>query len=982
MGNAQSTKVIIGEVQSLDDNIAIANASIKLKGTTITSNTNDKGIFTLTIPDSLYQKGIISIAYKNYKPLQIKINSRKELYIKLPKIYNNDEVIVTSSYTKRRKEEVVGSIATLSAKQLQTDRPIESFDKMLEGLVAGVQVEGNTELGTPVKINIRGQSALSPVFTSNRTALTTSSQPLFVIDGVPIIEQRRGDEPIAFLNNEQLLNPLANINPDDIESIAVLKDAAAASIYGSNAGNGVVIITTKKGRAGKTKINIGYSSGINTPINRLKWLTGTEYQKLLKELYINEGRDPAAAELLAGPSDINTDWFGLINQRGSFNNIDLDMSGGSENLTYRFSTSYLKTESIQKGNDYEKILFRLRVDNQLSPKLKMGISIAPSITKKNALNNYDIVPLIPNVPAYDFDGSYYEPSRLGVPNPLAVLAQNTAYHEGGALNGNVSFAYKLLNNITLTTNLGTDVVFNKLNLFDSPKNATGRTKNGFAQIYDRMNFNWINFNQVNWSPKLKGNQQIDLTAGMEIRSEYTKLLRGEGSNFSFYRLNELSNAASQSSASSKQKSTAIAYYGQAQYNVNDKYFFNVSARYDAASIFGTDVNSTINSAFGLGWNLHKEKIIEKIKWLDALKIRASYGSTGNSRIGSYEARGLYSFNSGGYNGLASSSPDSKPNPNLSWEKNNKLNIGVDIGLFKFVTATVDYYRNITKDAISLIDIDPQSGFSNRLTNVADMSNTGVDIGITTLNINKNLTWSTTLNMGFNKNIILRVNDNSSIYSTNENATAVKAGASTSAIWGFQFAGVDPATGVELFYDKNKNIVPITSLDISIKNATNLGDRLPKVQGGFINNFTYKSFNLTVNVIYNLGGYKLINYRNEWNGRNLDNRNQSVNLLDRWQRPGDVTNIPKLSRTTRFVTNSSRYLYEDTYLKLSNITLGYALPKKLTKYIKGLRVNVFANATNIAYWYKSKSPQGRNGLAEYKFNFPEAQSYTGGVRISF
>ena len=971
-----------GELTTIEDNTPIPNATIKVKGTGYNTTSNINGKFTITVPDSLQQKGILLVQYKRYKLVQYRLNGRTSVSIQLPKINTQDEIIVTSSYNQKRKEEVVGSISTVSSKELQTYRPIESFDKMLEGLVAGVQVETNTELGTPVKINIRGQNALTPVRTSNSTALTTSSQPLYVIDGVPIVEQRRGDEPIAFLNNEQLLNPIAGINPDDIESISVLKDAAAASIYGANASNGVIIITTKKGKPGKTKLSLGYSSGINTPINRIKWLNGQQYQMLLKELYINEGRDPAAAELLAGPTDVNTDWFNLVNRRGSFNNYDVDFSGGNEYSQYRISASYLKQQSIQKGNDYEAFYIRMRLDNQLHKKVRMGISLAPTITKKNALDIYGIVPLIPNVPAYDFDGSYYEPSRLGVPNPLAVLAQNTSYHEGGSINGNINVTYTALKNLSFTSNFGTNALLNKLNVYESGKNATGRTKNGFAQIYDRFNFNWINFNQASWSPKIKKGQQLDITAGMELRSEYTKLLRGTGSGFSYYRLNELSSAASQTAASSKQVSTAVAVYGQAQYNLESKYFFNVSGRNDAASIFGDDVNSTTNAAVGAGWSIYKEKWMQNSKVLSNLHLRVSYGTTGNSRIGSYEAKGLYSLSTSSYNGLVGANPTSLPNPDLTWEKKNNTNLGIDIGLLGKYNITIDLYQNIIKNAISLIDIPPQNGFSTVLANVADMRNRGADVSINAKHTIGKVQWNSTLNMGFNKNIILRVNNNSSIYSTNENATAVKAGNSTSAIWGFEFVGIDPATGVELYYDGAKNIVPVTLLNNSITNATNLGDRLPKLQGGFINAITYKDFALTINIIYNVGGYRLINYENERYGRNLDNRNQSVNLLNRWQRPGDITTGPRLSRTTRFVSNSSRYLYNDTYVKLSNVSLSYTLPKRYSTKLIGARINVFANATNLVYWYQSKSPKDANGLAEYKFNFPEAQSFTWGLKANF
>jgi hypothetical protein len=258
----------------------------------------------------------------------------------------------------------------------------------------------------------------------------------------------------------------------------------------------------------------------------------------------------------------------------------------------------------------------------------------------------------------------------------------------------------------------------------------------------------------------------------------------------------------------------------------------------------------------------------------------------------------------------------------------------------------------------------------------------MDFTIRSENIHTNtFTWNSTLVFGFNQNKILAVKNNSERFSTSENATALRAGISTGAIWGFRHAGVDPQTGMELFYDKTGKIVPADQLDINVQNAYFLGNRLPKVQGGLVNSISFKGILLSVNFVYSLGGNEMINYRNENNGRNLDNRNQSVNMLDRWQKPGDVTNIPRLSRTSRFVANSSRFMYDNTFLKLSNITINYSVPKKWTDKMAGLRVTVFVNGTNLWYWYRQQSPAGRNGIREYRFDFPEAQSFTWGIRAN-
>ncbi len=978
---AQSSVEIKGKLIDELNKEGVANANIAVKGKNQMVKGDEAGNFSMVLTAEDFKSGSLEISAENFETRFIKVNSRRSFNITLKPIINNGELVVTSSYKKSRKEEVVGSVTTLTAKQLQIDRPIESFDKMLEGQVAGLQVQGNTQLGTPVKINIRGPNALNSTRGSNSAGTTTSSQPLFIIDGVPILEQRKGDEPIAFISSEELLNPLANINPDDIESLTILKDAAAVSIYGANGSNGVILINTKSGKAGKTRVNVGYSSGLSTPINRIKYLSGPQYYTLTKEMFLNEGRDAATAEILAGSRTIDTDWFGLLNRRGSFNNLDINMSGGSSNTRFNLTGSYFKQESIQKGNDYEKVFFSLRLDQKLSRNSNLSVSISPTYTQKNALNIYGIVPLIPNLPVFEADGSFFEPSTLVIPNPLAVLAQNINRHSGGGGDAKINVDVLLFKNIKFSSSSGINLLLNKLNLFDSPKNATGRTKNGFAEIYDRNSLQWVHRDQLDWSTKFNNNQHLSALAGFELNGSNISLLRGSGSGFSYYRLNELSNAANQFAASSKQKSTGVSAYMQVDYNVNDKYFAIASARRDAASIFGTDVNATFNGALGLGWALHKENFLKNYKWLSNLKLRGSYGSSGNSRIGGYASKGIYSFTNNGYAGLTSALPQSYPNPNLSWERSYKSNIGVDIGMFKSLNVTVELYQDLKKNNISAIFIPTVYGFSSIQANVSDMKNTGIDV---TINYNKNfgqVNWNSTFTMGRNKNKIIRVINNSSINSSSENATSVRAGNSTSTIWGFKYAGVDPNNGSELFYDNKGAIIPVDNLDyLNLAAAYPIGDRLPKAFGGFINSVSYKDFTLGINLLYNIGGNVFINYRNETNGRNLDNRNMSVNLLDRWTKPGDISSIPRLSRLSRQVVNSSRYVYDDTHLKISNVSLSYRVRKAWSDKMRLGNISIFGNITNLVYWYKDKRNSNANGVQEYKYDFPEARSFTWGIKM--
>ena len=977
---------ISGTVIAQDDGTPLAGATIILKNSNVKTQSNSDGKFTITVTEAQLKEGFLLVSFVGYFKQEIRISSRNPINIRLVKETSSlNDVVVTSSYSKpKRKEEVTGSIVTLNAAQLQTSRPIESFDKMLEGLAAGVQVEQSTELGTPVKINIRGQNALTPIGGSNSQIFATSSQPLFIVDGVPIKEQRKGDEGIAFLSGEQLLNPLAGINPDDIESISILKDAAAAAIYGSSASNGVVIITTKRGKAGKSRFSFGYNQGWSTPINQIKWLNGSQYHELVKEMYLNDGRSPFDAELLAGSKTINTDWFGLVNRYSSFRNVDFDMSGGNENTQFRVSASYMDQQATQKGNDFQTINFRLSLSHQIGSKFNVDVSIAPTFTNKKALNLYSNVPIIPNAPAYNADGSFFKFNNLGVPNPLAVLAQNVDEHTGGNITSNISMRYAFKKNLKLTNIFGINGLVNKQNIFDSPKNATGESKNGYAQIYDRLDFSWVNSTVLNWNTTIKNNHNFDVIAGTEFRSESTKLLRGAGTGFTYYRLNELSNAANQISASSRQESTTASAYAQMTYNFSNKYFATASTRFDAASIFGNDVNSTINNSFGLGWLLSKEKWFYDKKWIDMLRVRVSYGTTGNSRIGSYAARGLYTFSNTGYMGNTSSSISTAPNPNLGWERSIKQNYGIDFNFLKRFEFTIDFYSNLTKDAISAIPIPPENGFTSVLANVANMRNRGFDFAITAQVLTGKFSWRTTFNGGFNENTVLSVKDKSSLFGPSTAGTALREGVSTSAIWGFRFMGVDPATGRELYLDANDKLKLATDPTFDrniVSGGVYLGDRLPKLQGGWINTFTFKNVSVTINLVYSFGSKILVSNQNENNGRNLSNRNQSVNLLDRWQKPGDIASTPMLSQIGNpLLYTSSRYLYDGTFIRLSNLSISYSLPEKWQQKLK-MRATFFANGTNLLYWYKQKSPEGRNGIREYRFSFPEMQTFTWGARVN-
>ncbi len=771
------TRIITGVVTDRLDGQTIPGANIFIEGTKKGAVTNINGEFTLKITSANINDINLLVSFIGMKNQVIKVGNQSYFKIALEiDAIGMNEVVVTGSYTKdKRREDVVGSISQLSAKQLQVDRPIESFDKMMEGLIAGVQVVTNTELGTPVTVNIRGQGSL-PTFGSNST---TSSQPLYVIDGVPMYEQQKRNEASTF-NRSDALNPLSNINPDDIKSISVLKDATASALYGANAANGVIIITTKAGTAGKTKVNFNYDTGIATFINEYEWLSGPEYYSLLRETYINEGRSVTVATQTAGSPTINTDWFDLTTRNANYQNANLEVSGGKEGTTFRFSSGFRNQQASSLRNDLQKVYIRLRVDHKISDKFNVGISLSPTLTTKNALSNYGAVLLAPNISPYNADGSFAD--FQGVPNPIAVLEQNDNFHKGLQLIGNVNASYKITDAIAISGTFGADFYQNKQTSYLSALNLTGRNRNGFLEIFDKNYNGYIGFIQATYDKTFNKKHTVSYVLGTQVEDKTTNQLGGTARGFTFDRLRILSAASTQNSYSSKAEEATVSYYSQLGYDFDKKYYININGRADQSSVFGGDKQVALNGSLGLGWIVSKEDFLKDIKAINLLKLRATYGSTGNSRIGTYSARGLYDFGTSSgvlYNGNVTSTPEgtSAPNPDLGWERNLKLNVGLDITLFNRLQITAEYYRNTIKDLISSVNVPIETGFTNILANTSTMLNTGFELTINTENIRKeNFQWNTAFNFATNKNKITAFNNGfAAVFSSGEDAAGFKVG---------------------------------------------------------------------------------------------------------------------------------------------------------------------------------------------------------------
>ncbi len=973
-----------GIVKDAKTGLPLTGATLILRKENKTYRTDSLGRYRiLTAAENRGQE--IGIRYMGYQNYDIKVDTGFQRINLVPLDQQLEEVFVSSTYeAPKLREEMIGSVYTISAKDLQADRPIESVDKMLEGLVPGLYVEPSTSLGTPVKLHIRGQGTLTNL-TSN-TGRSTSSQPLYVVDGVVVQEQEIGDANSLF-SGETLLNPIAGINPLDIESISVLKDAAATAIYGANAANGVILITTKSGRSGKAQLTASYNTGVSTFINQMKLLSGPQYYELLREFYINTGSTATDASKKAGSNTIDTDWFGLTSRNARYDNINLSLSGGKGKDTYYLSMGYRNQQNASPGNGLKQYTGSIRYYNQFSDKLQMTTTISPALMRREGLDQFaNAAYMPPNIPPYQEDGSYS--TFLGLVNPVAALAENTDKALAFTGTARIELQYALLPFLSLRGAIGGNMLQSKQETFLSGIAGASTAKDGRLRINDRTTYSWTSMLQLTYSPKWQSGHRFVGIAGMELKDQYSNLLVGQGSGFTYDRVIAIGLASTKTSSSSKISDATVSNYVQMNYDYDKRFYAALSGRADQSSMFGGDKQVALNGALGLGWNISNEKFMQAIQAIDFLRLRSSFGTTGNSRIGSYASRGLYKFNNVTYGGQTSASPSSTAaqNPDLGWETNIKFNIGVDLNAFNRLRVTLDLYRNNIRNLIANISVPLETGYAGMPLNSGNMYNQGLDLSIAYQWLKQSkVTWNSTLIGGWNKNKVTSFNnpliEQYAANSSDNIGAGQRVGYSSTSLWGVRWAGVDPNTGQEGFYTPAGDVVNRTEIRAMGQSAYQLlGNTMPDFQGSLINNLGWKGFQLTINLQYNLGGNKFVPTTYLRDGNSLSNSNMSVNLLDRWQQVGDITAIPKLNSSSP-VNNSSRYLYSMTYIKLSNVSLSYRLADRLMKRMGIGQTALSFNVTNVFYWFKDKSPAGRNGIREYRFTYPETRNFSIGLRTT-
>lgn len=997
-------RLIEGTVISQEDKEPLIGATVIVKGSLSGAETDLDGHFTLEVdPDAKF----IIVDYIGMKQKQVPIPKDNILNVALqPEAMNLDEIVVTG-YGNYSRSSFTGSANTLRADMLK-NVPVISVEQKLQGMTTGVNITSNSgQPGSVPNIRIRGMGSL-----------TASNEPLYVIDGVPVTSGSMSNLG-AYMNNAKT-SIMSTLNPSDIENITVIKDAAAASLYGSRAANGVILITTKRGRSGRTQVSVKIDGGFSDLATDFRpSLNGDQRRELLYEGMVNFASmnpdkypDPQAYadanidHYAAKPWNGYTDWKDVLLHTAHHQNYEVSTTGGNDKTTFYASLGYNKQEGVVYNSNMDRYSARLNVTQKIGSRGEMGANVMFSQINQemneertSASNPFFAIgaKVTPSDYPYNEDGTFSNnfPGNEVTRNPLRDALLDYSRNRLTRIFSTGYASFDIIKGLKLKELLSYDYTTAKDAVYFNPMSGAGiksgneaMTQKGFNE-YGKL----ISSTSLNYAKTFGRDHHLDALVAYEIESYNTDKAEGSKSVLPSDLLFEPDNASQLNSfASSTTSSRMISYVSRINYDYANKYYIAASFRRDGTSRLSPDRRwGNFWSVSGM-WQISDESFMQSLKpILSDLKVRASYGVNGNQPGGLYGYMGLYSYGKN-YNGVPGSYESSMPNPNLGWEKNYNLNIGLDFGLFNRINFNIEYYNRDTKDLLFNMPISMTTGFSNYLANIGQLNNKGVELEIRSVNIsNSNFNWNTVLNLAHNENKIVALDGKQE--QSISGWFIRKVGLPYNSFYVKEFSGVDPQTGDALYYinskDEQGNLDKSTTKDPTKANAVPYKQVDPKISGGLTNILSYKDFDLSFTFTYQLGGYsfdKTATYI-ETDGLNEYTRNIPVYFENRWQKPGDITDIPRFVQNQQNIlgsgTGSSRYVHSTDHLRLKNLTLGYTLPHKWTDKIFLQNVRAYFSGSNLLTWAKWKQYDPEvptNG--EVNCEAPALRTFSFGVEVTF
>jgi TonB-linked SusC/RagA family outer membrane protein len=991
------TKSVSGKVVD-EAGRPVANASIQPKGSKSGTSSAADGSFTLNLAQTVKELSITSVGFSEQSvPVG---NSSNALTIQLKVATGSLSEIVVTGYGTQRRTDVTSAIVKVGGDKLE-NIPLSSVDQMLQGKAAGVRsVSASGQPGANQQIRIRGVGSY-----------TASSQPLFVVDGIQI---NSGD----LSRNTSSSNVLANMNPDDIESISVLKDASATAIYGARGSNGVIVITTKRGKSGKTQFKVSAEVGDNRtgnlpsagrPVRTSEWLD------LFKEGFANSylatrPNDPPAlarlkadtAALVYGDGTVDTDWLSLLTRVGAQRQYNISASGGDERTRFFVSGGYFKQEAAVIGSDLTRYSALLNLDHTVSRKLTLSFTLQPTYSRQNTPltgSSYFSNPVTeiyfgrPTSNPFNADGSY-NISRAAkdfptLYNALYLNENDIRYLNNISANAKAEVKYNILDNLSFTTRMGLQYVNMEEYQYNNMNHGDGLAARGRGYAYNERYFLYDWTNQFDYKANLLKSGDLTLNAklGYEAISSKGYFVTAASQNFPTSTLTDAANAATPLTGNNNETEYTIAsVYSNLSFNYKGKYILAGNIRRDGSSRFAPTHEYGIFPSGSIAWNVSKEDFLQGFKSLTDLKLRASYGTSGNAEIGNYAWRQTFGYGLN-YNGQPGGGFNNIGNRQLQWESSKQTDIGVDASFFdNRLSITADYYKKKIDKLIFSAPTSLTIGFSSINQNIGAMENTGLEFTMNATPVKvADFSWDVSFNITYNKNRVTEIVEGQSQLINGQ--FFVKPGYDINTFYMRDWAGVNPENGDPLWF-----------VDSSRKTTTNLYNSAPRIPtgksaspkyfGGLSNTFNYKGFSVSADLYYNYGNYVLDGWSTYLFDQTQPAYGKYAYNLNRWQKPGDITNVPKQVYNSTNMSNatSTRFLFKGDYVRLRNISIGYNARPAITKLLHLSALSVYVRGTNLfTKTYDKALPfdpeQGTSGSSG-AMNILYNKALTAGINVGF
>ncbi|MDR1653543.1 MAG: TonB-dependent receptor [Prevotellaceae bacterium] len=943
----------------------VAGASVSVKGTTNGTMSDNDGRFELQAPEN----STVTVSYIGFIPQVFKINEQSYYNISLEENEELLDEVVVVGYGTQRKSDLTGSVALIDTETLNST-PSNDFGSALKGRAAGVQVitpSGKPNAGFAVRV--RGASSIN-----------AGNEPLYIVDGIPTTDTK-------------------SINPNDIETISILKDAASAAIYGAAGANGVVLITTKKGDKGHSKVQLNSYWGLSQNIKTMQVLNAEQYASLMSDLGYSLDTERYNAA---------TDWQKEIYRRAPVQNYQLSFSGGTDKTAYYTSLGYVNQKGIVKSSEFERYNFKINVDSEIKTWLKAGstlhfsriedVDVGDGNSESAILSALNTPPVIG---IYNEDGTFTgNPFQTGWENPLSYTDGNERKWVSTRLLANIFTEIYFTKNIKLKNSIALEHSNDKYDSFIDPfRTNWGRANRGIAAQNKGTYNKWTNENILSFNSKIAENHSLEALAGFIVSADLYEYSAISFKGFANDRIPSFdAGTVLENKSETITENANVSALGRVNYALQNKYLATANFRADGSSKFGYRHRWGYFPSFSAGWRLSEESFLKNVNILNDLKIRAGWGITGNDQIGSYNAFAVYGTGANyPFNDIINSGyyQQNIGNEKLKWETTNQTNLGLDLSIFNSrIVFTADIYYKKTADLLLYVQLPQTTGFSSGLQNIGNVENKGFEFLLSTKNLTGNFQWNSDLNFSLNRNKVISLGDTPMIFAgtlddkIKGDVSVVMEGEPLGSFYGYKAVGVNPENGDLMYENAHGMLVYGNELNPDTDRRI-IGCAQPDFIYGINNTLIYKGIELSV-FLQGAYGAQVYNASRMFMEGMFDSRNQSVTALDRWIQTGQYTTIPR-ARQANYENSqiSTRFVEDGSYLRIKNIRLAYTLPL-FTKKAMIERCTIYATADNLITFTKysgydpelSKDGASSTSLGIDQGTYPFARTFVFGINLTF